>query len=258
MEYRQGSRLGALRRALAFVDKYAAPLGSVATSPMRKRLKRITERVEANGAIQFTCRTRSMSTTAEIHDLRGALRDRHMRPIVNIARARLLNIVLPMMTQFDVPHARTSDAKLLSAARSLAEAARPWRATFTGEGLPDRFVEQLETTTEALQTAIVERAGERLELRRATMAVRSLCAAGRQAIMALGAMIESQVYGNAPVIGEWEIAVRVMKKPGVARGSARVAAGIDPVTLAPTRATWLGDLLTRRKRFDFAATPSPS
>ena len=110
--------------------------------------------------------------------LMGRIRDRHMRPLVTIARAQIepdADVRLP--AAFRMPYARLGVTRFLQACDGMLEAAVPFEAALIEEGLPSDFLvrfmearEELDRTqsrrAECTTSHVGARVGLAVELRR--------------------------------------------------------------------------------------------
>ena len=166
--------------------------------------------------------------------LMGRLRDRHMRPLVTVARAQIepdSDVRLP--AAFRMPSARLGVTRLLQACDGMMEAAVPFEAALIAHGLPADFLvrflearDELERTrtrrAECTSSHIGARMGLAVELRR-----------GRRAVDRLDAVVRAAFEDDEAVLTAWRSAKRVRRLPG-ARHAHETVDGTRESTPGPT------------------------
>jgi hypothetical protein len=153
--------------------------------------------------------------------LRTVLLRDHMAPIARIARAKLPRT--PEMAPLRVPSGRPTLARLVGAARGMAEAAAPFAAVFTAAGLPADFLAQLDATTTALVEAANDRLQHRGKVKGATEGFGTTLTTARRTVSVLDAFVRTALKDDPSLLANWR---RVKRVP-----SARVRS--VPVTPLP-------------------------
>ena len=217
--------LTALMNARGYKARYEHLLGPIAAALGWTRLDEVIENFGTQAATQMHRSKQAEHGTVTKADRRTHLRVHQMTPIWMMARATLLNIAPSKLSRFDVPPATTSDVSLIAAAQGMATVANEFRQTFVAQGLPGDFVEQLQAAAAELQGSIVERDGDRLQSRRATIGADTQAVMAREVLGILTSLVIRQFEKQPDLIGEWKSAIRIRRKPGVARGTTGGAGG---------------------------------
>jgi hypothetical protein len=166
------------------------------------------------------------------------LRERNLRPIVAIARATMkdapgIEVALRM------PDASLGLLKLVAQAKAIAEAAALYSPAFVKNGLPADFLDQLKATIVTVKESTIGRATNVGRQVGAKAGIGQELKRGRDALVVLDAIVKLAFEGNASVLREWEVAMRVKGVPGggaVAPTSAPAPTPAAPVIVAPVKA----------------------
>jgi hypothetical protein len=237
MDVKQQGMVETLLQVRWFLDHYPEALGLVSGASTRTALDEVVRELEGNGTAQHGAHRRATSATPFRKELRETLRVEHMQPIAAIAKAQLLGSPATLMQKFELPDKQTPDVVLITAARAMSKAAAEYEQLFLAEKLPSDFIPQLDAAANALQDALVERNGSRLERRRATTGLESQLFKAREVIRVLNGLVVKQIARNPDLLAEWKMAKRVRQKPGVPRGSGTTPTAATPTAATPTAAT---------------------
>lgn len=214
MYTRQQQVLESFVRVRAFLDAHPAT-GPLGYADARATLDDALPRIRAYAGVQVSGRALSSAELRRQAQLITRLRDRHMRPIVTIARAQIepeSDVRLPAALR--MPRASWRVTKVLQASDGMLGAARPFEALFIAEGLPVDFLAQFRQTRDALErvvgvraaligTHVGARAGLPVQLRRA-----------RRAVDRLDAVVRVAFEGDEAVLATWRAAKRMHRRPG--------------------------------------------
>lgn len=235
MEVKQQGMLESLLSVQWFLDNHPEVLGPVSGASTRTALDDVVRDLEGNGTAQHGAHRRAKSATPFRKELRETLRVEHMQPIAAIARAKLLGSSATLMQKFELPDKQTPDAVLITAARAMSRAAAEYKRIFLDEKLPPDFLPQLNAAANALQKALVERNGSRLERKRATTGLEAQLFKAREVIRVLNGLVVKQIARTPDLLAEWKMAKRIRRKPGVPRGSGTASAAepAQPAAAAP-------------------------
>ncbi len=201
-----------LHRTQAFLDTHATELAGVNVAAPRAGLDDAVRQLSAYAADQNAATTNARGDTLKKRALYDELRKDHMLPIAQIARHELRGDT--DFADIKVPKRKTPSAKLIAAARGLAQEAQRHEAVFVRAGLPVDFVEQLSAAADALEQVIKERGATRLQRTGATAALGAQVKRGRKAVMVIDAALRRALKGNASLMAEWRSAHRVGRKTG--------------------------------------------
>lgn len=216
-------------RVRAFLEAHPAT-GELTYRGARETLDEVIERVRAHAGTQLAGRALARAELRHREQLIKRLMDRHMRPIVAIARAQIephSDVRLP--AAFRMPRVWIGETKMLQACDGMLEAARAFQAVLIEHGLPTDFLARFKRDRDALERTFAVRAtltgshvgarkGLEVELRR-----------GRLAVGRLDAVVRVAFEGDEVVLATWRATKRVHQRAGgsgtpapvgeVARGS---------------------------------------
>lgn len=167
------------------------------------------------------------------------IRDRHMRPIVTIARGQVApqsDVRLPAALR--MPKEPLSVTRMLQSCDAMIEAARPFESVLVANGLEPDFLAQLKSARDALEGVVASRAtllGARLGAKKGLQVQLVL---GRRAVDRLDAVVRARFEGEEAILTTWRNAKRIQRLPravggaGVADAAGEVAAPVAPVEVA--------------------------
>lgn len=159
-------------------------------------------------------------STAEVRRQQQAMKrlvDRHMRPIVTIARAQHEadpDVRLPEALK--LPRSGLGVVKLLAAAEAMVKAARGFEATFVSNGRPADFIAQFEGAIAGLNDVLSVRGtllGTQIGAKKGLFV---MLRRGRRAVDRLDAVVRVAFENDPVVLEKWRIAKRVQ---GIRGGS---------------------------------------
>jgi hypothetical protein len=223
--------LDSLKAAQHFLDEHATKLGDVATGGARKRLDDVIAELTAHVADQSGSDLAAQGNTKKQRALRIALIRDHIAPISRIARADLPDT--PEVQPLKMPRGKPSTQKLASIARGMAKAAAPFTSVFLMGGLPTDFIARLDTATNALLEAVVERSRHRGRRGGATTGLKNRLSAGRKIVRVLDALVKSAGANDPVLVADWNIVKRV-QRPGGSRTASPSGADVLPAAPAST------------------------
>jgi hypothetical protein len=221
--------LAALRQAQNFLDANQASLGGINATGARKTLDETIDKIAGLAETQDSHRILVTGQRASEIRLSAELRRRFLRPIVEIARAKLPEQA--ELTNVTLPNAGNS-TKMVSRARGLGDAVEPFKQTFIDAGLPADFVEQLRTASAAVVAAILAKGEHRSNRMGATDGLGKEVAAARKAVRMLDSLVKAQLATKEPLLTTWRGAITVIK--GGPPSASKLTAPTTPTTAAPT------------------------
>jgi hypothetical protein len=229
MKIRQSSILETVRRVGDFIDRNANVLGTINQSGTRATLARLDGELDVHAADQAAGALNSRRGTAAQRALRLSLRLTYMRPIANIAHARLASV--PDYVRLRMPDVRANTARLVAAAKAMSEAAKAHEAIFVEAGMPADFVAKFNAASDELNASIDARATQRQRGVRATTGLKSAAKEARDEIKVIDSMVSAELRDDAPLLGEWKNAKRITRTATRAAAAPPVIA--PPVTPPP-------------------------
>jgi hypothetical protein len=241
MQTTQGSMLASLRAVQAFLDQNADPLAAVVKTGARQQLDDAIRVLSAHASDQTGSDLAAQGATRTQRTMREALLRDHMAPISRIARADLP--VTPAVESLRMPRGRPTTERLAAAANGMAKAAVPFSPVFVSAGLPQDFVAQLNTATDAMLVALNDRTQNRGRRGGATQGLSEKLSAGRRIVHVLDAFVKSALKDNPSLLANWNMVKRVQKTngrqpitvvPPVTPPSTPTAAAPIALTSAPT------------------------
>ena len=214
MYRRQKQVMDSFVRVRSFLDANPAS-GALGYASAREMLDEAVQLLRTYAGAQHSGRDLSRAEVRRQADQIALLFDRHIRPIVTIARSQIApesDAGLPSALR--LPKANLGPTKVLAACDGMIEAARQFEAVFVANGLPADFLAQFQAARDTLErimgvratqvgTHVAARAGLEVQLRR-----------GRHAVERLDAIVRASFRGNPMTLGAWRVAKRVHQMPG--------------------------------------------
>lgn len=214
MIVKQKQTLEAFVRVRAFLEEH--PLtGPLSYTGARETLDEVVSRLREYAGAQITGRELSRAELRRQEQLIQQLRDRHMRPIVTIARAQIepeSDVRMPAAIR--MPRAGIGVTRFLQACDGMIEGARPFEAAFVANGLPADFLARFTAARSELErtlggratlvgTHVGARTGLQVQMRR-----------GRRAVDRLDAVVRASFDGDDVTLAKWRSAKRVHLQSG--------------------------------------------
>ncbi len=214
MKADQKQNLESFVRVSAFVD--ANPVsGPLTYAGPREILQQVIQRLREHAGAQLAGRDLSRGEVRRQQQLVQRLIDRHVRPIVAIARGQFeSDSDIRMAATIRMPRGKPGVTKVIQTCDGLFEAARPFAPTLIAHGLPADFLAQFTEARNALESSL----GGRETLVNAHIAARAALAAelrrGRAAVRRIDSVVRAS-FGEEPVVmTAWRAASRVRLLPG--------------------------------------------
>jgi hypothetical protein len=213
-------------RVQRFLDANAETLAHVNESAPRKDLDAALDAVTTHAVDQGAGTIGARGETAKQHALASALRRKHMSPIARIARAKLRDV--PEFTALRMPSGKVIGLALVTAAESMADAARKFPEVFAVAGCQPGFVDRLVGAAADLNASLSVRVDNRSRARGATIGLKTRIREVKQSIALLDALVRQTLDEHDGLLAKWRGESRVPAKPGPAQGSALVPAVAPP------------------------------
>ena len=226
MNRQQKQVMDSLVRVRAFLDAHPTT-GTLSYASAREMLEDVVQRTREYAGAQLSGRELSRAEVRRQADQISLIFDRHMRPIVTIARSQIApesDVGLPAALR--MPRMPIGPTKALAACDGMIEAARQFEAVFIANGLPTDFLAQFVSARDALErvmgeratqigTHVTARAGLQVQLRR-----------GRRAVDRLDAIVRASFRGDFTTLSAWRGAKRVHLVSGGAGSRATLVADV--------------------------------
>ncbi|MCE7888807.1 MAG: hypothetical protein DYH12_03735, partial [Sorangiineae bacterium PRO1] len=136
MHVKQKQALESFVRVQAFLEAHPVT-GPLTYAGARETLDEVVRRLREFAGAQVTGRQLSSAELRRQRQLVRQLVDRHIRPVVAIARAQIEpDSDVRMPAAIRMPSPSVGITKFLQACDGLVEAARPFEAAFVAHGLP--------------------------------------------------------------------------------------------------------------------------
>ena len=209
-------------RVRAFLEAHPAT-GVLTYRGARETLYEVLDRIWGHAGTQISGRALGRGALHHQRQLIARLRDRHMRPIVTIARAQIepdSDVGLPVA--FRMPKVRLGVTKMLQACDGMMEVAKTFEAVLIENGLPSDFLARFRNDRDALERTCARRAGLTGSHVAARKGLEVELRRGRRAVDRLDAVVRVAFEGDEVLIAAWRATKRVHQLPGGASTRAPV------------------------------------
>jgi hypothetical protein len=201
-------------RVGVFMEQHPVPGPLTYTGP-RETLADVVRRLREYSGAQVAGRALGQAETRLQHQLIEGIVERHMRPLVAIARTQIepdSEVRLPVAIRMPAPRARAT--RILTASDGMIEAARPYEAQFIANGLPADFLARFTAARDELERALAGRAAQLGTQVGATRGIAVQLRRGRRAIERLDSIVRASFYRDEVTMARWRTAKRVQLLPG--------------------------------------------
>jgi hypothetical protein len=222
--------LNTLTRVQRFLEINGSALGDINQSGYRKILDDVIDKLSGHAADQTTTKRTAAAETAKERVLRNALKLNHMRPIATVASAQLRQV--PDFAALRMPPKTSTSRALISWAAAMKSAAGEYADAFVGAGLAADFLDQLQSSADALGNSLTSRTSNGAAQRGATIGLDAEATRGRQAVKVLDSLVEPLIQGNLALLGQWAAAKRFSGKVSAPTSTSIDAAARGPTTSA--------------------------
>jgi hypothetical protein len=221
MRFIQNALFAALLRVQRFfAENLAALTGAVDFTAARKRLDDVIAMFTTHSVEQNATERDVKGESAKQQQLRLQLSTDVMRPIAEIARRNLRTT--PEFKALQMPKRRGGPA-FVASAKGMAEAATIHKDTLIERGLPADFLDQFKTGLAALETSVSNRETSRTRRMGATKGLVFQEQEGRSVLKVLDALVRQALRGNEALLGTWEGARAIHRRPGGGGGGGTVS-----------------------------------
>lgn len=197
-----------LRRVQRFLDDFAAQLGAVNATTIRKELDQLVQDMGSNEAAQATSTLNAKAETATQQALRHDLVRHYMRPVARIAAAHLREA--PGFEALKMPRKGIKVALLIAHAIAMAEAARAHEQLFAENGRPD-LPDSLVAAAKAVRASIDARAQDRTTRMGAGQGLKATASRAHVVLRLLDTLVENALVDDPKALAEWRSAKRIGK-----------------------------------------------
>jgi hypothetical protein len=222
MEGRQKQLIESYQRVKTFLGVHPAPAPASYAEP-EQILEQVIAKLTDHSSEQVVGTRLGQAEKQKQLTLMRQLRERHLRPIVAIAKA-----TMPTYPGIDralrMPGSNFGPVRLLADAAAIRKAAELYQPVFVKNGRPADFLEQLsaaiaavEASTDLHGTNVGRRVG-------AKAGISQELQAARRAVEVLDTIVKIAFEGNDVVLAEWRVAKRVRALPGGAAPAALASA----------------------------------
>lgn len=223
MRSRQKQVIEAYQRVQDFLKAHPVPPPAGYGWP-KQLMDDVVARLTGHSTDQMVGGRLSRAETQKQRSLRKALRELHLRPIAQIAKA-VLRDVPGIEKALRIPALQLTAMRLIAEASAIRDAVAPYESEFVKNGRPAGFLAELDAAIEAVQqsrmgrarsigTRVGARAGLAQEIRR-----------GRAAMEMLDAIVSTTYFGNQELLAKWRVAKRVQAVPGGGSGGPAATGG---------------------------------
>jgi hypothetical protein len=228
---RQRQAIEAYQRVQAFLNDHPPP-ESPGYAKQKRSFDVVVARLVNHAANQVTGRRMRHAEVARQVAVRRTLREEHLSPIAQIARATLAHA--PGIDKaLRMPDYYIGPLKLLAEARAMREAAKLYEEQFMKAGQPDDFLERLDRAIEALRQSVISNSRELGRQMGATAGLEMEIRRGRRLVDIIDTIVRDAFYDDKAIMAEWRTAKRVRRVAsggGTERATLRlVSAGEDSV-----------------------------
>jgi hypothetical protein len=219
-------------RAQGFIGENDTALSNaVDLTASRRRLDDLVTNFTTHALVQDTNDRDTKGESALQRQLRVTLSTDVMRPIAEIGRRNLRTT--PEFEALRLPRANISGLAFLASAKGMADAAAIHKETLIERGLSANFLDQFQSALTKLEASVKEREKSRTRRMGATKALAFEEQEGRSVLKVLDAQVRQALRGNPALLGAWEGARAIHRRPGV--GSTKPATSGE--TAKPTTTT---------------------
>lgn len=209
---RQNAVLSALLRAQGFLGDNEAQTNSIDLTGARRRLDAIIASFTTHAVGQSANDRDVKGEIAKQHQLRLMLATDVMRPIAEIARRDLRTV--PEFKALRMSRQRATGPAYVASAKGMAEAAAKHKDTLVERGMPADFLDHVQSVLATLELSVSDGAKSRTARIGATKALVVEEQEGRSVLKVLDALVRRALRGNTALLGTWEGARAIHRRPG--------------------------------------------
>jgi hypothetical protein len=231
MQAKQKQAIETYQRVQDFLTAHPPP-ESPGYLAQKKALDGVVATLDDHSVNQAMGRRLSRAEVARQRALRKALRQQHLAPIAQIARATLSDAP-GIEKALKMPPSDISPLKLVAEANAMRSAAALYQPQFIEAGRPADFLEQLDAAAEALRQALLGKARNVGRQVGAGAGIDREIKRGRRAIEVIDTIVTAAFRDDQNVLATWRSAKRVRAVPGGKIPVSDVAPNLALVAAAP-------------------------
>ena len=225
---RQKQQIEAYQRVQDFLRLHPPP-ESPGYVVQKKKFDAIVATLSDHAANQVEGRRQGLAEGPRQVALRRILREQHLAPLAQIARATLANA--PGVERLlRMPRYNLSTLKLVAEATAMRTAATPYKAELIEAGRAEDFLEQLDAAAEAVRQSVLGKARSLGQQVGAGAGIGDQIRRGRSAVEVIDTIVKASFLGNEEVLAKWRNVRRVKALPGtgIARSDVAPSTPVQP------------------------------
>ena len=236
MQARQKQAIEAYQRVQDFLTANPPP-ESAGLTVQKKILDDVVAKLTDHSNEQVAWRRLTRGETQRQQSLRTILRERHLAPIAQIARATLADAP-GIEKALKMPKSNLSTMKLAAEGAGIRTAIAKYESAFVESGRPADFLTQLDQVIAALRESVVTRARGFGRTAGAREGIDKELRRGRKAVELIDTIVKTAFVSDSDVLLKWRMAKRVQASPGGNGGGAafKATGGTADENLAPSPA----------------------
>ena len=221
------------RRVRDFLAEHEIKSDLAELTSLRLELEQTLGLLTADAAAQEAITKQSLVQTTEIKRLRRALRDGHIKPIVQMSRTMELEINGSRIT-FVSPSLKSNSERLAAVGDAMVTALSDLGPQFIARGFVPNFVEQLSTATKALRDAVDQRAAQVARRTGTTAAMVGHETRIIQLVRVIDTLVRPVIHNDPELLATWQYLVFLPRPKSV--GASVVATATEATPLATSQA----------------------
>ena len=228
MLLKENKAIAMYQRVQDFLRESPPPVATAGYTVQKKTLDDTVARLTDHTTDQVAGRRLSRAETQRQKSLRRKLREEHLSPIAQIARATLPDVD-GIGKALRLPNDNLATLKYVAEAKGMRAAATPYAAAFIEAGRPEDFLEQLDAAIEALRESVLGKARTTGKHIGAKAGIGEEIKRGRQAVDNIDTIVRAAFRGKLDTLAKWQAAKRLRLQPRGASAAATVAPATAPV-----------------------------
>lgn len=218
MQATQKQAIEAYQRVHHFLNNHPPPADRETLGYRKQKaiLDGIVEDLSAHAVGQSMGRRLRAAERVRQRALRRVLREEHLWPISQIARA-LLSEAPGIERALTLPGYRVGTTRLVAEARAIRRAVEPYKEQLIDAGRPEDFLARLDAATDAVEASVDGKVRALDQQVGGTAGLEAQIRRGRQVVTILDTIVRDVFRGDEEVLAKWRIAKRVRRVPGAAR-----------------------------------------
>lgn len=221
-------------RVQGFLDGNADAVPSVNDSDTRRQLDTAVGELEAAATAQDTAKRELRGEVNLGLQLETRLERKYLSPLATFARASLKGV--PDFAALTPATASLTGARLVVAARGLADAAENYSAKLAQAKFPKSFLDELRAAADAVEASIGRRREKRALRISATKRTEKADGDCRLALRTLDSLVRHHILGNEVLERGWRTAKRLRRADGSSADARAQVAPAAPGTTVTAKA----------------------